>query len=151
MGIMIEGVLLQDLKQIPLPKGDLWQGCKVTDDGFAGFGEVYFTQVNHNEIKGWKRHNRYTLNIVVLQGKIRFIIFDDRSSSSTHGQFDQITLTPNGDYKRLTVPAGVWMSFIGIGEGTNMLMDLIPEPHDPSEADNKELNEIVFDFKAMIE
>lgn len=148
---MIEGVQLHDLRQIAMPKGDLWHGCKATDEGLVGFGEVYFTQVNHNEIKGWKRHNRYTLNIVVLQGKIRFIIYDDRPNSSTYGHFDQITLTPNGYYKRLTVPAGVWMAFMGIGDGTNMLMDLIPEPHDPSEADTKDLDDIVYNFEKETE
>lgn len=141
---MINGVQIHDLKQIALPKGDLWHGCKATDEGFVGFGEVYFTQVNHKERKGWKRHNRYTLNIVVLQGEIRFVIYDDRPESSTKGQYEQIILTPNGNYKRMTVPAGVWMAFEGIGEGRNMLMDLIPEPHDSSEADNKDLDEISF-------
>jgi dTDP-4-dehydrorhamnose 3,5-epimerase len=150
MGIMIEGVQIHDLKQISLPKGDLWHACKSTDEGFVGFGEVYFTQVNKGEVKGWKRHKRYQLNLVVLQGKVRFVIYDDRKGSSTYGDFAQITLSPSEYYKRLTVPAGVWMAFQGVNDGVNMLMDLIPEPHDSKEADTKELTEIIYDFNKPI-
>lgn len=144
---MIEGVQIHDLKQISLPKGDLWHACKSTDEGFVGFGEVYFTQVNKGEVKGWKRHNHYQLNLVVLQGKVRFVIYDGRTDSKTYGELVEITLSPKDYYKRLTVPAGVWMAFQGIDDGVNMLMDLIPEPHDSTEADTKELNEIAFGWK----
>lgn len=143
---MIAGVTLHPLKQITLPKGDLWHAFKATDDGFAGFGEAYFTQVNTGETKGWKRHNRYTLNLVVLQGEIRFVIYDDREESATKGQFETITLSPNANYQRLTVAPGLWMAFSGMSKGVNMLMDLIPEVHNPEESDKKELDEINFTF-----
>ena len=65
MGEVIEGVSLHPLKQISVPKGDLWHAFKSTDEGFVGFGEAYFTQVKPHEVKGWKRHNRMVLNIVV--------------------------------------------------------------------------------------
>lgn len=143
---MIEGVNLHPLKQITLPKGDLWHAFKATDEGFVGFGEAYFTQVNNGETKGWKRHNRYTLNLVVLQGEIRFVIYDDREGSVTKGQFETIILSPTSNYQRLTIAHGLWMAFSGMSKGVNMLMDLIPEVHDPEESDKKELNEINYTF-----
>ena len=63
---MIEGVSLHPLKQISVPNGDLWHAFKATDEGFVGFGEAYFTQVKPHAVKGWKRHNRYVLNLVVV-------------------------------------------------------------------------------------
>lgn len=146
MDIMIEGVSLHPLKQISVPKGDLWHAFKSTDDGFVGFGEAYFTQIKPHEVKGWKRHNRYVLNLVVVSGTIKFVIFDDRSNSTTKGQFQEVILTPNGNYQRLTVAPGLWMAFAGVGENIGMLMDLIPEVHDPSEGDRKELDEIPYNF-----
>lgn len=143
---MIEGVNLHPLKQIALPKGDLWHAFKATDDGFVSFGEAYFTQVKFGETKGWKRHNRYTLNLVVLQGEIRFIIYDDREGSATKGQFETINLSPSANYQRLTIAPGLWMAFSGMNKGVNMLMDLIPEVHDSEESDKKELNEINYKF-----
>ena len=56
-------------------------------------------------------------------------------------------LSPDSNYQRLTVAPGLWMAFAGAdSEKTSMLMDLIPEIHDPSESDRKELEEIKYDF-----
>lgn len=146
MGSVIAGVALHPLRQISVPKGDLWHAFKCTDDGFMGFGEAYFTQIQPHEVKGWKRHNRYTLNLVVAVGAVKFVIHDDRVDSPTRGQFQEITLSPKGNYQRLTVSPGLWMAFAGADEQTSMLMDLIPEVHDPSESDRKELSEIPYNF-----
>ena len=144
---MIEGVSLHPLKQISVPKGDLWHAFKATDEGFVGFGEAYFTQIAPHEAKGWKRHNRYVLNLVVVSGAVKFVIYDDREGSATKGQFQEVTLTPNGNYQRLTVAPGLWMAFAGADPTqTSMLMDLIPEVHDPSEGDRKDITEIPYDF-----
>ena len=39
----MKGISVFPLKQIPLEKGDVWHGLKNSDEGFKGFGEVYFT------------------------------------------------------------------------------------------------------------
>lgn len=147
MGSIIDGVGLYPLKQISVPKGDLWHAFKASDDGFVGFGEAYFTQIRPHEIKGWKRHNRCVLNLVVVSGTIKFVIYDDRISSPSKGQFQEILLSPKNNYQRLTVPSGLWMAFAGADSTTSMLIDMIPEVYDPSESDRKELNEIPYDFK----
>lgn len=143
---MIDGVRLHPLKQISVPKGDLWHAFKASDEGFVGFGEAYFTQIQPREVKGWKRHNRCVLNLVVVSGTIKFVIYDDRISSPTKGLFQEILLSPKNNYQRLTVPSGVWMAFAGADSAASMLIDLIPEVYDPSESDRKELNEIPYDF-----
>ena len=144
MGIMIKGIRITPLKHIATPKGDIFHAMKSTDEGYCGFGEAYFSEVHCGERKGWKRHNRMTLNLVVVRGAIKFIVYDDRSDSDTLGEFFEIILSPQGNYSRLTVDAGLWMAFEGVAEGTSMLMDIIPEPHDPSEADRRDLDEIVY-------
>ena len=135
----MEGVTLTPLRRIPTPKGDVLHALKATDSSFCGFGEAYFSEILHGERKGWKRHKRMTLNIVVIAGAVRFYIFDDRSGSSTQGETLQITLSPVDNYQRLTIAPGLWMAFEGVAEGTSLLLDIIPEPHDPEEADSKEL------------
>ncbi|GHU71039.1 hypothetical protein FACS189413_12220 [Bacteroidia bacterium] len=140
----MEGVNLYPLKRIPVEKGDILHALKSTDAGYTGFGEVYFSQIEQGAVKGWKRHNRMTLNIVVPVGAIRFIVYDDRPGSSTNGQREEIILSPDTNYQRLTVAPGLWMAFEGIAEGISILMDIIPEAHDPSETDKKELSEIPY-------
>ena len=100
MGGIIEGVSLHPLKQISVPKGDLWHAFKSTDEGFVGFGEAYFTQIKPHEVKGWKRHNRYVLNLVVAVGSVKFVIYDDREDSKTKGQFQEVVLSPTSNYQR---------------------------------------------------
>lgn len=143
---MIDGVTLHDEKHIVVPKGDIYHAIKCTDEGFCGFGEAYFSQIEKGAVKGWKRHNRMTLNLVVVTGAIKFVIYDDREDSKTKGQFEEITLSIKDNYKRLTVAPGLWMAFQGVGDGISMLMDVIPETHDPSEADRKDIGEIEYGF-----
>lgn len=144
--VNIMGVSLHPLKHISVPKGDIYHALKSTDEGYTGFGEAYFSQIESGEVKGWKRHNRMTLNIIVPVGKIRFVIFDDREGSKTYGQFQEVTLSPEDNYQRLTLAPGLWMAFQGMDSKISMLMDIIPEPHDPTEASRKNLEEINFKF-----
>ena len=140
----IEGVDLYPLKHIVVEKGDIFHAMKCTDEGFHGFGEAYFSEIESGEIKGWKRHNRMTLNLIVPVGKIKFIIYDDRKGSPTCGCFQEVVLSPTENYQRLTVAPGLWMAFEGLDEHTSMLMDIIPEPHDPSEADRLAMDDIPY-------
>ena len=141
MDKMIEGLIITPLKKINHPKGDIYHGMKKSDDGFNSVGEAYFSTIVKDEIKGWKKHSKMILNLVVPIGIIQFVIYDDRVESSTYKQFFTINLSQE-NYKRLTVPAGVWMAFKGIGEDLNMLLNLASIEHDPSEAISKELTHI---------
>lgn len=142
----INGVIITHLRRIHTPKGDVLHAMKSTDAGYSGFGEVYFSEVQHGDVKGWKRHNRMTLNIVVVKGTIRFTVYDDRVGSPTSGSYMQVVLSPDCDdtYARLTVAPGLWMAFEGVAQGVSLLMDVIPEPHDPAEADRLNIADIQY-------
>lgn len=137
------GVVLTPLKIIPQPQGDVLQALKKSDRGFAGFGEAYFSSVLHGEVKGWKRHRRMTLNLVVPSGEIRFVLYDDRDDSSC--KFYEVLLSRQ-NYYRLTVPPGIWLAFAGCSEDLNLLLNLASIEHDPTESDNRPLEEIAFDW-----
>ena len=141
MDKIIEGVILTPLKQIVNPKGDLYHAMKQSDNGYESFGEAYFSTVIKDEIKGWKKHTIMVLNLIVPIGAVEFIIYDDRIDSSTKNQFFSLILSQE-NYQRLTVPAGVWMAFRGIGEDLNMLLNIASIEHDPSEAISKQLTDI---------
>ena len=143
----MEGIALHPLKHIIVPKGDVFHALKSTDEGYKGFGEVYLSHIKEGEVKGWKRHNRMTLNLVVVAGVIRFVVYDDRKDSETIGQFREYIISPTSNYQRLTVAPGLWLAFQGMGKDVSILMDIIPEPHDPTETDNKELVEIAYNFQ----
>ena len=143
---MIEGVILAPLKRISVTKGDIFYALKSSDAVYSGFGEAYFSEIHPKEIKGWKSHKRMTLNIIPVNGAIGFVLYDNRPGSSTYGEFEHIVLSRNNNYQRLTVPPGLWMAFYCASNDTAMLMDIIPEPHDPDEADRLDLSAIKYDF-----
>ncbi|WP_148570666.1 WxcM-like domain-containing protein [Aliarcobacter cryaerophilus] len=136
----MDGVILTPLKQIYHPKGDIFHAMKKSDIGFDGFGEAYFSTINQNDIKGWKKHTKMTLNIIVPVGNIEFVVYDENSK-----EFFSTKLSHN-NYQRLTVKSGLWMAFRGIGE-YNMLLNLASIEHDPNEAVNIELNEINYKWE----
>ncbi|RUM69071.1 MAG: dTDP-4-dehydrorhamnose 3,5-epimerase [Sulfurospirillum sp.] len=131
----MDKVILTPLKRIRHPKGDVFHGMKKSDDGYAGFGEAYFSTVNKDDIKGWKKHTLMTLNLVVPVGAIKFVVYDEADKS-----FFTQTLSPE-NYQRLTVKPGAWVAFKGVGE-YNMLLNLANLEHDPDEAVNIALEEI---------
>jgi len=128
----MEGIVLSPLRIIPTAGGQVQHGLKATDETYVSFGEAYFSRVDCQAIKGWKRHNKMTLNVVVPVGAIRFVIAKE-TNDGIH--YWETTLGPEVNYQRLTVSPGFWMAFQGIGEGLNLLMNLASIPHDPTEAD----------------
>ena len=150
---MIDGVILTPLRQIHHPKGDVFHAMKRTDPGFVSFGEAYFSSILCGLVKAWKRHSRMTLNLVCMVGKIHFVLYDGREGSPTFGNYLETTLSPDKPelYRRITIPPGVWMAFVGIGEGKSMLLNVADIPHDPTEQVNipVEESDIVFDFSKI--
>ena len=143
--VTIEGLLLHELKIIPGELGNVLHAMKNSDQGFVGFGEAYFSTVNRYAVKGWKKHQRMTLNLIVPVGEIRFVIYDDRPGSKTKGVVDQVILSRHA-YRRLTVPPGLWMGFKGIGAPDSMLLNIASIPHDPNEAINLAIDDKTIPF-----
>ena len=130
----IDGCKLTPLRIIHGEKGDVMHAMKYSDEGFSAFGEAYFSSVKKGEAKGWKRHLRMTLNLVVPVGKIRFLLHDDRPESPTHGTVDEVTLSPE-NYQRLTLPHGILLSFEGLADGLNLLLNIADMPHEAAEVE----------------
>ena len=135
----MDKVILTPLKQIHNPKGDIFHGMKKSDPGYAGFGEAYFSTVHEGDIKGWKKHTKMTLNLVVVQGEIEFVVYDADTKV-----FFSVKLS-HKNYQRLTVKPNAWMAFRGVGE-YNMLLNLANLEHDPDEAINIPLEEIPYEW-----
>ena len=135
----ISGIVLTELKQFQDENGEVLHAIKKSDREFQGFGEAYFSLVNKDKIKGWKKHKEMVLNIVVPVGEILFVIYDDRTNSDSYNTFQEVKLSSN-NYKRLTVPSNLWVGFMGIGDGTNLLLNVANLTHDPDESENLPLD-----------
>ena len=63
-GATIDGVLVVPLRRIPDERGTIFHMLRRTDPHFREFGEIYFTSIYRDVIKGWHRHALMTLNYV---------------------------------------------------------------------------------------
>ncbi len=135
----MDGLTLTPLKRIYNPKGDIFHALKQSEQGFCGFGEAYFSTVNQGVIKGWKKHTKMTLNLIVLVGAIKFVIYKEDSK-----EFFEVVLSPN-NYQRLTISPNLWVSFTGVDE-SNILLNIASIEHNPLESINLPLESIKYEW-----
>jgi len=140
---MIKDVLITKLEVIDTPGGNVMHAIKESSNGYSGFGEAYFSQIDKGAIKAWKRHKEMTLNLIVPVGEIRFVLFDDREVSNT--RFQEIMISKS-NYCRLTVPPMVWMGFQGLSDEGAMLLNIANIEHNPNEVNKKNIEEIKFNW-----
>lgn len=139
----MQGITVKPLRIIEGADGNVMHALKGSESSFTKFGEAYFSTVNQNAIKGWKKHTQMLSNLIVPVGEVQFVFYDDRESSETCGCYYAINLSPADNYQRLTIEPGLWMAFKGIGKELNMVMNLASIPHDPNEA----INDLLADSK----
>jgi dTDP-4-dehydrorhamnose 3,5-epimerase len=135
---ILRGVTFYKERQIANPKGDIFHIIKESSEGFNGFGEAYFTTINKGEIKGWKKHREMTLNLAVPVGEVEFVVSDKR------GNFTSYKISPQ-NYGRLTVEPNLWVAFRGLGR-YNLIINIANIPHNPDEAENIPLEEMVYEW-----
>lgn len=116
-------VAFTELPSIQGDLGSVWKLFSCDSPGFSGFGEAYITSVNTLAVKGWKYHHRMVLNLIVLQGKVKFVFYIPSRSSFRE------TVISSEHLCRLTVPAKTIFAFQGLEEH-NKILNLASIPHD---------------------
>ena len=142
----INGVNITPLSIIDTKGGDVLHAMKISDHGYSGFGEAYFSTIEPDAIKGWKLHKQMVLNLVVPVGTVRFILFDDRDNQDNVNQFQEVTLSIEDGYSRLTIPPMIWVGFQGLGLQESLVLNIANIEHSPEEVERKELAEIKFNW-----
>lgn len=132
----MDGVILTPLKVIDNPKGDILHGMKKTDQGYSDFGEAYFSKLNFGEIKGWTKHERMTLNLIVPVGKVFFVVYNKIS-------FFEVTLSID-NYQRLTLPPGLWLAFKGLANESSLILNVANIVHEQNEMKKIDLDKISY-------
>jgi dTDP-4-dehydrorhamnose 3,5-epimerase len=129
---------VKSLERISIEAGDIRKYLKLSDSEFSGFGEIYFSYANKNFIKAWKKHNKMTMNIMVVSGEIKFVFYVD-------GNFKEIILK-GSENKLLTVNPGIWFGFEGIGEN-NLICNIANIEHSEDELERKEILDLEYKWR----
>ena len=142
--VSLDDILVTPLKRIPTVGGDVMHGLKKSDNGFNGFGEVYFSWVEQGAIKAWKCHQRMTMNLVVPKGEVSFVfhLTNQKNNFRTENIGEE-------RYVRLTVPPLIWFGFRGRGSGQSLLMNLADMAHDPDEILRETTSEFIYNWSAQ--
>ncbi|MCA1567957.1 MAG: dTDP-4-dehydrorhamnose 3,5-epimerase family protein [Acidobacteria bacterium] len=129
---MIDGVLVQPLRQIPDERGKIMHMLRSDAPHFEQFGEIYFSVVYPGVIKAWHIHSRMTLNYACVVGMIKLVLYDDREGSPTRDTVQEIYLGES-NYALVKIPPEVWNGFKGVGGQPAVVANCSTIPHDPQE------------------
>tara|TARA_B100001250_G_C19700606_1_gene744577 strand:+ start:307 stop:771 length:465 start_codon:yes stop_codon:yes gene_type:complete len=133
---MIEGIKITPLKQIEDERGKVMHMLRNDSKSFTKFGEIYFSTVYPNKIKGWHIHKKMTLNYAVVAGEIKLVLYDARPDSKTKGEVQEFFLSQK-NYKLVSVPPLIWNGFMGVGNSTAIVANCADLPYDSSEIERK--------------
>lgn len=143
---MIHDVKITPLKIISDNRGKVMHMLRTDSQVFEKFGEIYFSTIYHQSIKGWHLHKESTLNYVCIKGKVKLVLFDNRKESSTKGVYQELILSPE-DYFLVTIPPNIWNGFKGLDEAESIIANCLTLPHDEKEMVRKDPFDKSFSYK----
>jgi len=142
---MIEGVKIIPKKQIIDERGKIMHMLRNDDTNFTKFGEIYFSYSYPNTVKAWHLHKSMTVNYACVIGKIKLVLMDDRTNSSTKGTLQEIFLTTD-NYTLVSVPPGIWNGFKSIENKFSIIANCSDIPHDTNEMLRRPFNDAYFNY-----
>ena len=144
---MIDGVEVVPLRRIPDERGTIMHMLRRTDPHFREFGEIYFSTVYRDVVKGWHRHHEMTLNYACVFGRIKLVLYDDREGSPSKGDVVELFLGPD-EYSLVIIPPEIWNGFKGMSDPYAIVANCSTHPHDPSRSRRLDpfANEIPYDW-----
>ncbi|MDA9759196.1 dTDP-4-dehydrorhamnose 3,5-epimerase family protein [Candidatus Pelagibacter sp.] len=141
----INGIKITPLKIISDHRGSVMHMLRNDSQVFEKFGEVYFSTVIKNGIKAWHLHKEATLNYVCIKGIVKLVLFDDRSSSSTKGNYQELILSPK-NYFLVTIPPFIWNGFKNLDNEESIIANCLNIPHNEKEMVRESYDSKNFNF-----
>ena len=138
MAYLETSIKIKALKQINVEGGNVLHALKASEEEFYGFEEAYFSTIEVNKIKAWKRHLRMTMNLIVPVGEVQFNFYSQEKKLLSN------TIIGERNYSRITVPPMTWFGFKGLASSTSYILNISNKFHDPSEVERKPLSFLNF-------
>lgn len=142
----LSGVSLTELKIISDDRGCVMHMMRNDSPIYNSFGEVYFSKVYHNAVKAWKQHKEMIINLAVPVGKIKIVLYDERTNSPTNGIVQELFMSDK-NYKLISIPPMIWTGFCGISKETSLIANFASIPHDPNELIRRASNDTSIPYR----
>tara|TARA_Y100000590_G_scaffold422055_1_gene526340 strand:- start:321 stop:755 length:435 start_codon:yes stop_codon:yes gene_type:complete len=143
---MIHDIKITPLKTISDNRGKVMHMLRTDSPVFKKFGEIYFSTIYHQSIKGWHLHKESALNYVCIKGKVKLVLFDDRKESASKGVLQELILTPE-NYFLVTIPPYIWNGFKGIAKEESIIANCLTLPHNEREMVRKDPFDKSFNYE----
>jgi len=141
----IEGIKITPLKIISDNRGSVMHMLRSDSDVFQKFGEIYFSTIFKDSIKAWHLHKEATLNYACIFGKVKLVLFDDRTESTTYGLYQELYLSLDS-YSLITIPPNIWNGFKGLNDIHSIIANCLTLPHNEKEMVRLDLNDPKFKY-----
>ncbi len=114
------------------PKGNIMKFMKKNDKNYKKFGEVYFTWIKKNCLKGWKYHKEMHMNLTVPVGSIKFFFYDEKKNLRKNFMISE------KKFGTLYIPPRIWFAFQNVDKKkASLLVNFSNIVHDKEESINK--------------
>ena len=128
---MIEGVIVTPLRQFFDERGRVMHMLREDSAVFTRFGEIYFSTVYRDVVKGWHKHREMTLNYACIYGRIKLVLYDGREGSRTQGVVQEFFLGPD-NHSLVVIGPEIWTGFKGMSSPFAIVANCCTHPHDPT-------------------
>ena len=130
--------LVSKMNLISNPKGKIIKFLDTSSKDYKGFGEVYFSFINKNNIKAWKINKKATSNLIVPIGKVLIVVYDLNENLV-------LKRVISSSYKVL-IPKSYIYGFMGIGDN-NLIVNFLNKKHSKNNAIKIKLSKFNFNWK----
>jgi dTDP-4-dehydrorhamnose 3,5-epimerase len=101
--------------------------------------QVHVTTTLRGRVRGWGLHQRTTDRLFVVSGLIRFVCFDGRTDSPSHGAVNEI-YTSDRSSGLLIIPPRVYHGWKNVGETESIIISMPSELYDHEAPDGADLD-----------
>ena len=108
------------------PKGDVLKYLTSKSKYFKKFGEVYFTEIKKNKIKGWNFHKKCWCLLAVPYGKVKFTFAKNINSKK------KTIIIGKKNYSIIVVPPRIWFNFMS-EEKISLVVNTLNHVHNKNE------------------
>ena len=108
------------------PKGDVLKYLTKKNKYFKKFGEVYFTEIKKNKVKGWNFHKKCWCLLAVPYGKVKFTFAENINSKK------KTIIIGKKNYSLIVVPPRIWFNFMSIKK-ISLVVNTLNHVHNKNE------------------
>ena len=108
------------------PKGDVLKYLTKKNKYFRKFGEVYFTEIKKNMVKGWNFHKKSWCLLAVPYGKVKFTFAENINSKK------KTIIIGKKNYSIIVVPPRIWFNFMSIKK-ISLVVNTLNHVHNKNE------------------